>query len=236
MLAGVPEIDSRGTSEAIFDSYGKAGLGGTIHNKAENFVTMAGGGPALETAESAVESAQAGDSAQALRWIRIILFFGLLPGFGLLLVAPLVMALARRRGRRNQLEWSFALTCFAVVAVGSITWGLILFGNLPARTVLHAGTFALPILGFCGAVAGLRAAFPRFAIYYVGFSALLMLAIYVPAVDPLPGTSYSLFNAGLALLALVGFCVVALRREVAPQEAVTVPAVTDPPRSLAPRV
>jgi len=215
MLAGVPEIDERGTSEAIFDSYREAGIGGTVHNKAENFVTMAGGGPAVEAVESAVEAADEGDSAQALRWIRIVLFFCLLPSLGLLLVAPVAMALARRRGRLNPLEWRFALTCFWILAVGAIAWGLILFGNLPARAVLHAGSFALPILGLCGGVVGLRAIFPRFAIYYVGFSALLMLAVYVPAVDPLPGTSYSLLAAVLAAASLAGFCALALRGDVA---------------------
>jgi hypothetical protein len=221
MLAGVPEVDDRGTTEAIIDSYREAGVGGTLHNKAENFVTMAGGGPAVEATESAVDAAEAGDSSQALRWLRIILFYCLLPSLGLLLAAPVVMALARRRGRRNPLEWNFALTCFGILVVGAITWGLILFGNLPARAVMHAGSFALPVLGLCGGVAALRATFPRFAIYYIGLSALLMLAIYVPAVDPMPGTGYSPLAAILAAAGLAGFCALALRGDGVRQKAPT---------------
>jgi hypothetical protein len=214
MLAGVPEIDDRGASEAIADSYREAGLDGALHNKAENFVTMAGGGPAVELLERVVDSVESGDLTEALREIRVLLFFDLLPSLGLLLIAPLAMALWWRRGRLNPAEWRFALTCFATLAVGAVAWGLLLFGNLPARTILHAGSFLLPVLGFCGAVAGLRAIFPRFAVYYVGLSALLMLAIYVPVLDPLPGTSFSLVTALLAAASLAGFGTLALRADV----------------------
>ena len=210
MLAGVPEVDSRGATEAIADSYSEAGIGGAIHNKAENFVTMVGGGPMVETGDRAIDAAKAGDVALAVKEVRNILFFCLLPSLGLLLIAPVVMAVARKRGRRNPVEWRFALTCFTVLAVGAVAWGLLLFGNLPARTVLHAGSFALPVLGFCGAVAGLRATFPRFAIYYVGISAVTMLAIYAPALEPPPGSSYSLLGVLLATASLAGFGAVAV--------------------------
>jgi hypothetical protein len=232
MLAGVPEIDDRGTSEAVIDSYREAGVTGTLHNKAENFVTMVGGGPAVEAIDSAVGATGEGDSSQALRWIRIVLFYCLLPSLGLFLAAPVVMALARRRGRRNPREWNFALTCFGILGVGAIAWGLILFGNLPARAVLHAGSFALPVLGLCGGVAGLRATFPRFAIYYVGLSALLMLAVYVPAVDSMPGTSYSPLAAILAAAGLAGFCTLALRGDGVRLEAPMPIETGDPRRSL----
>ncbi len=205
MLAGDMEIDDRGASGAIVDAYREAGVGGALHDKAENFVTMAGGGPAVELLERAWNSARSGDLAQSLREIRELLFFDLLPSLGLLLLAPFAMAVWWRRGRRNPAEWSFALTCFATLAFGAVAWGLLLFGNLPARTILHTGSFLLPVLGFCGAVAGLRAIFPRFAVYFVGLSALLMLAIYVPVLDPLPGTSFSFAAALIAAASLIGF-------------------------------
>jgi hypothetical protein len=212
MLAGVPEIDDRGTAEAIGDAYSEVGVGGALHNKAENFVTMAGGGPAVELVERAVDDAGSGDIASAVREIRGLFFFDLLPSLGLLLAVPLAMAVWWRRGRLNPAEWRFALTCLATLAIGAVAWGLLLFGNLPARTVLHAGSFLLPILGFCGAVAGLRAIFPRFAIYFVGISALLMLALYVPVLDPLPGTHFSFVAAAIAAGALAGFVAVAFHR------------------------
>jgi hypothetical protein len=217
MLAGDMEIDDRGTSEAIVDAYREAGVGGTLHDKAENFVTMAGGGPAVELLERAWGSATSGDLAQAIREVRELLFFDLLPSLGLLLAVPFAMAVWWRRGRLNPVEWRFALTCFATLAAGALAWGLLLFGNLPARTILHAGSFLLPVLGLCGAVAGLRAVFPRFAIYCVSVSAALMLAIYVPVLDPLPGTAFSLVAALIAAAGLLGFGTVALRADgVAP--------------------
>jgi hypothetical protein len=213
MLAGVMEVDNRGTGEAIVDSYREAGVGGTLHDKAENFVTMAGGGPAVELLERAWRSVESGDLTQALGEIRELLFFDLLPSLGLLLLAPVAMAVWWRRGRGSPAEWRFALTCFATLAVGAVAWGLLLFGNPPARTILHAGSFLLPVLGFCGAVAGLRAIFPRFAVYYVGASAMAMLAIYVPVLDPLPDTRFSVVTALLAAASLVGFGALALRAD-----------------------
>ena len=209
-LAGVVEIDDRGTVETLVDSYGEVGFGGAVHNKGQNFVTMAGGGPMFDHSKVAVEAVTDGDFATFLREARTNLFYNLLPSLGLLLIAPLVMLVARRRGRLNPVEWSFALTCFAVMVLGAVVWGLVMFGNEASRTVLHQGTFLLPLLGLCGAVCGLRATFPRFATYFVGFGALTMLAIYVPALDPLPGTSYSLVNALLAAAGLAGFGAVVL--------------------------
>lgn len=219
MLAGAMEIDDRGASEAIVDAYGEARVGGALHDKAENFVTMAGGGPAVELLERAADSAGSGDPTQALREVRELLFFDLLPSLGLLLVVPFAMVVWWRRGRLNPAEWSFALTCFATLAVGAVAWGLLLFGNPPARTILHAGSYLLPVLGFCGAVAGLRAILPRFAVCFVGLSALLMLAIYAPVLDPFPGTAFSLPAVLVATLSLAGFGAAALRASAPAAEA-----------------
>ncbi len=45
-LAGVMEIDGRGTLETIVDEYRRAGVGGALQNKLDNFLHMAGGDPA----------------------------------------------------------------------------------------------------------------------------------------------------------------------------------------------
>lgn len=206
-LAGVPEIDSRGTREAIFDAYGEAGIGGTLHNKAENFATMSGGTMALDAIRGALDN---GDLGEIARTLRIVNFFYLLPSMGLLLLAPFAMAVARRRGRRNPAEWSFALTCFAIFAIGAVLWGLLVFGNDIDRTVFHIGSYLLPLLGFAGAVAGLRATFPRFAIYYVGLASLLSLALYAPSLDPPPGSYYLPVAIFMVVAALASFVAVAL--------------------------
>jgi hypothetical protein len=212
MLAGVEEIDPRGTREAIFDSYGEAGLGGALHNKAENFVTMGGGGPFADIAKRAWGAVGDGDWSLFAKEVRNMFFYFFLPSLGLLLVAPLLMLVGRKRGRASPAgDWSFALTCLLIAFVGAICWGLLLFGNLPARTVLHAGSFALPVLAFCGCVAGLRATFPRFANWFVPISALLMFAVYVPVFEYEPGSSYSLLAALLAAASLVGFGLFAWR-------------------------
>jgi hypothetical protein len=211
MLAGSMEIDSRGLRQTILDSYGEVGVGGALHDKGQNFVQMAGGGPAVDTLRATVTAASHGHVAEALTGLRSVWFFDLLPSLGLLLIVPILMALARARGRQRAADWSFALTSLAVVAIGAAAWGLLMFGNIPARTVLQAGTFALPILAFCACVAGLRATFPRFAIWFTLLSAALMLAVYVPALTPPPGTSYSPLAILVAALGLAGFGGLSLR-------------------------
>jgi hypothetical protein len=210
MLAGVTEIDSRPTGETIVDSYREAGLGGTLHYKAQNVVTIAGGRPAWVLGEQAVREVGDGDFGGAVAAIREASFFYLLPSLGLLLLGPLAMAARHRRGH-DPGEWRFALLCFGTVALGCLLWCLILFGNSPSRTVIHVGSLALPILAICGCVAGLRAALPRFAIYYVGGASLLSLALYVPALTPSPGSSWSPSALALTAVALIGFSVAALR-------------------------
>jgi hypothetical protein len=209
-LAGVVEIDSRSTSEALIDSYSEAGVGGVLHDKAENFATMSGGTMAPNALRAALDT---GKIVEVIRALRAVFFFYLLPSIGVLLLAPVAMVMGRRRRLRNSDEWSFALACFAVFVIGAVVWGLALFGNGNDRTLVHVGTYLLPLLGICGAVVGLRSVFPRFAIYIVGFTAIFSLALYTPSLDPLPASVYSPLAAALAAASLAGFVVVALRRD-----------------------
>jgi hypothetical protein len=210
-LAGVPEIDDRGTLETIVDSYREVGLGGAIHNKGQNYVTMLGGGPAWEALERAGGYVGDGELEPAVREVRNVLFFDFFPSLGLLLLAPFAMLLGWRRGRERPEDWSFALIGFAVVVVGCLAWGLLAFGDLPSRTVLHVTSYMLPILAMAAAVAGLRAVLPRFAIFFTLLGAALILALYVPVLDPLPGSSFSFWAAVIAAVALAGFAALALR-------------------------
>ncbi len=219
-LAGVSEIDDRGTVETIVDSYREVGIGGAIHNKGQNFVTMLGGGPAWEAVQRADDALGSGDLEGMVREVRLILFFNFLPALGLLLLAPFAMLAGRRRARGSPEDWSFALTCFAAVGIGLIGWGLLAFGDLASRTVLHVCSYLLPILAFAGCVAGLRAVFPRFAIYYAALAATVMLAFYVPYLEPPPPpveTSFSLWAALLAALSLAGFGAVVFKAHGAPE-------------------
>jgi hypothetical protein len=201
-LAGVIEIDDRSTGEAIVDAYREAGLGGAAHYKVENFRMMAGGAGAWETLRNGFDSGSLTDVVEAL---RSVVFLNLLPSLGLLLIAPIAMAIAWRQGGRDGPDWRFALTCFAVFLIGAAVWGLLVIGSEADRTAIHIGSYLLPIIGICATVAGLRASFPRFSLYYVLIAAALTLALYVPAFEPPPNTSYSVLNALLAAAALGAF-------------------------------
>ncbi len=213
-IGGVIDVDSRGTLETIEDSYREVGVGGAIHDKVENVVTTVGGGPMAGLVDAGTEALDHGEVNSALGALRSILYLFLLPSLGLLLLGPLAMLVALFRKRRGDpADWSFALVCLAAVFVGGVGWCLLMFGNEGSRTVVHQGSFLLPILGMCAGVAGLRASFPRVGGWIAAVSAALMLAIYVPAVTPPEHTSYSLGSALLAALFLAGFCFLLVLRE-----------------------
>lgn len=201
-VAGVLAIDDRGVLEATRDSYREAGLGLAAQYKVENFKTMLGGKQMLDTLRAAIESDKLSDTA---RHLRVIQFFYLFPGFGLLLLGPATMAVRWRRRVDQPAEWRLALLCFAVLLIGAVFWGLAVFGSPEDKTVKHISGYILPLLGIIGCVVGLRAAMPRFGAWYVVGASLLSLALYAPALDPSPGSSYSPLAIGIAGLALGGF-------------------------------
>lgn len=212
-LAGVEKIDDRGVVESILDSYGEVGVGGALHEKGQNFVAIVGGGPMVDNVEGIVDAGDSGDLGEAARGIRNVFFFNLVPSLGLLLLGPVAMAIGWRRRRERPAEWTFALTCLAIFIVGAICWGLLMFGPPAARTVIHVGSYLLPIIGLCGAAVGLRAVYPRFAVAFLAVNALAMLALYAPAYEPPQGTGYSALMGLLALVSLSGFLLVAFRPE-----------------------
>jgi hypothetical protein len=206
-LADVTEIDDRGAAETIVDSYREVGIEGALENKVDNFVTMTGGAPAFNGIEDAIRT---GDAEGIVRAFRAVWFFYLLPSLGLLLLAPVAMAAAWRRARHDGAEWSLALSSFAVFAIGAVSWALLMFGDLESRAIIHVGSYLLPLLGIAGAVVGLRAVYPRLALYLVGANVLFTLAIYAPSLDPPAGSGYSVLAAVLAAASLAGFGAVAL--------------------------
>lgn len=210
-LGGYSRVDGKGTLETIVDGYSEAGLSGTIANKYENFGEMAGWPGTKNEIVDMVDFAQNGEIAKALEALRRTRFFYMLPLVGLFLVAPIAMLLRRKQVSRGDPDWRFALISLFFVVVGCVGWGLLLFGGTGARTVIHAGSLVLPLLAFCGCVAGLRATHPRLAAVVVGINIAIVLAIYTPSLTPPPGTSYSAIAAVLAATSLIGLGLVTFR-------------------------
>lgn len=204
-LAGDINVDSMSTGEAVRKAYAKAGFDGILENKERNFKEMLG----YEATKQTLETAFKGNLTEAVRSFRELNFYFLLPSFSLLLLTPFAMLALYRRRSRARPEFGFALRTFAVLVLGSVFWGLVVFGTVVDDTIVHIFSYAVPILAMAGAVAGLRAVLPRFAVGWVLLFAALSLALYVPALNPTPGTSYSPLAAALAALALIGFAMVA---------------------------
>ncbi len=208
-LAGVTEIDERGSLEAIVDSYREAGLGGALDNKLNNVEDITG----LhydEDVTNVVDGIEEGDARKAVEWFRNYRFFELLPLLGLLLIGPIAMAI-RRRGREDEAAWRFALTGFAYVGIGCFFWALLQWGTPgDSSAIVHAGTSAIPLVAIAACVAAMASVSSRLAIAVVAINSLLVLAAYAPSLTPLPGTAYSPIAAILAAIGLLGYGLVAL--------------------------
>jgi hypothetical protein len=211
-LGGDIALDSKGTLEAIEDGYSEAGFEGTLENKEDNLGEIVGWPRTGDEFEVAIDSLDAGKPGLAAAAVRGVRFFSLLPFLGLLLIAPVAMLVGRRRSDRDEADWRFALLCFAFFGIACLFWGLLLFGAPDSRATIHVGSLAVPLLAVVGCVAGLRSLYPRLAAAVVAANVLMVLALYVPALTPEPGSSYSPLTALLTAACLAGFGYLTLGR------------------------
>ena len=91
---------------------------------------------------------------------------------------------------------------------GDTSWAVT--NTLRTSSGISSMCLMVPVLAMAGAVAGLRASFPRFAIAWVGLWIVISLLMYVPAQLPPPDTSWSVLASILAALGLGGFAALAL--------------------------
>lgn len=212
-LAGSMDITDRSALAVIADSYREAGIEGTLDNKWSNLAMVVAVRETRDSVEEAFDHARAGNLGDAAMTLRVLRFFYLAPLLGIFLIAPIAMAVARVRGRPEGPEWRFATVALVFCLFATLTWALLLFGNVESSTRVHAGSLFVPLLFVCAAVVGLRATYPRFALGLVAVNSVAVLALYVPALAPPPGTSYSVLAALLATAALAGFGLLCLRGE-----------------------
>jgi hypothetical protein len=218
-LGGETEVNSEGTLEAIENGYSKEGLGGAIHLKFENLKAMVGFPTSKDTYNAAVAALDEGKPGTAVAQVRWDRFFCLVPFLGLLLISPITMLIAwLAKKRRDPDEWRFALICFAFLVLACVFWGLLLFGTPDARTTIHVGSLAVPLLGAVGCVVGMRSIYPRAGIVLALVNVAFVLLLYLPSFEPVvPNTSYSPLNGLLTVLSLVGIGWVLFRGPVFPK-------------------
>lgn len=210
-LGGSPEIDDRGSLETIVDSYREAGIGGTLDNKWVNLDAQIRLWEVEDAAREAADLVGEGHLGRALEPVRLVRFYGLLPFLGLLLVGPLPMLGARLRGRPRGSDWRFALFGLGFSAAACLFWVLLMFGGTEAAAVLHQGSLALPLLAACACVAGACAVDLRLGMALVAANVVLVLVLYVPALEPPAGTAYSPLAGLIAAAALAGIAFLTLR-------------------------
>jgi hypothetical protein len=218
-LGGNPSAkNTKGVLNTIEDHYEGIGLGGTIDLKEENFEEMAGWPRTKEEFNEAIRALEQGKPGIAVAQVRWDRFFSLLPFLGILLLGPIAMIIAwLAKKKRDPDEWRFALLCFAFLAIACVSWGLLLFGNYWARTTIHVGSLAVPLLGAVGCVIGMRSCYPRAGAALAVVNVVFVLLLYLPSFEPVvPGTSYSVLNGMLTVLSLAGIGWVLFRGPVLP--------------------
>jgi hypothetical protein len=211
-LGGETEVNPEGTLEAIENGYSREGVSGTIDLKEENFEEMVGWPRTKEEWNAAITALDEGKPGVAVAKVRWDRFFSLFPFLGILLLGPIGMIVAwltkKRRdpgGWREPDEWRFALLCFAFFVIACVSWGFLLFGTPEARTTIHVGSLAVPLLGAIGCVVGLRSVYPRLGLALGIVNVLFVLFLYAPSFEPpVAGTSYSVLNGLLTVIALAG--------------------------------
>jgi len=210
-LGGSLEIDERGALETIVDSYREEGVGGTLDNKWGNVTTLFQQGEVEHGASESVDEVEAGHFGRALEPVRLVRFFGLIPFLGLLLIGPVAMLVARLRRRPEGPDWRFAVFALGFSALTCLVWVLLMFGGPEAATWIHQGSLAVPLLAVCACVAGACAVDLRLGTGLVAVNVALVLVLYVPALTPPAGTSYSPLAGLLAAAALLGIGFLTLR-------------------------
>jgi hypothetical protein len=211
-LGGSLPIDDRGALETIGDAYREIGVGGTLDNKWKNLTQLVGQADVDRAVDEAVDLGREGSPGKAIIALRLPRFYDLLPFLGLLLVGPVALVVAWLAGRRPRgPDLGFALFGLAFTAFTCLVWALLIFGGPEASTSLHQGSLAVPLLALSACVASACAVDHRFGAALVVANVALVLLLLVPAVGPVPGTSYSVLAGLLATAALVGIAVLTLR-------------------------
>jgi hypothetical protein len=204
-LAGVSEIDTRSSWQAISDSYHNISIEQIASNKWQNFKVLFG--------------KQSSDKDPFYRR-RETEFFYTFKGLGILnlgwlilLLAPLAkVPLTKRIHRFNNLlklasnELKAARLMLGVSLVSLLFWVMVMFG--PATTIIHQGSYATMMLLFTG-LALLISGLTRFLTYFllslqiISFAVIWVFTIPPIALNaPPPGLNVGMM--ALAIAALVG--------------------------------
>ncbi|MGA7932176.1 MAG: hypothetical protein WCA35_01215, partial [Kovacikia sp.] len=206
-IAGVADVDSRSSWQAISDSYHSLSIGQIASHKWENFKVIF---------DSQVPQKNQELSPYRMREEEFFYLFkavGILNGAWLVLM---LVPLARWLPPLNNF-FNFSLNQFkgvrmilGVALVSLLVWVLLMFG--PATTILHQGSYATLLLLFTG-LAGLIAGLSRFLAYFVlSLQILSFAAIWIFTLPPIvPDALAPILNIGMiaaAIAALIGMITV----------------------------
>jgi hypothetical protein len=205
MLGEVHELDPRPVWTLVADRYRDVGWSIALENKRQNFFALIGGEPAntWRAARAAVDQGR----SPAASWLRVQLFYALVPSVQLLLVLAAGWV---RRSARGAAERVAANRVGLLLVVSAVFWCLVLFG--PISTVLHQGTYALVLLLAATLTLVGYASWPRLTLGVVLLNGLASMVLLLPQreVEGLAWTESPVLNGWALATFVVGLVGVVL--------------------------
>ena len=215
-VAGIANIETRRSLlRELADHYRQVGVRDGVANKLDNLAEPFRGAESMvNDSRRIVESEAHGESSsrpgdQAILDLRANQFFRLVPTLGLLLIGPILLGLIlllrspSLPGRDIDMQLAWSLVLFLSLTI--VLWSIILFG--PRYTVLHQGSYLIPILAFVLCTAACWNVSPAGTVGLVAFQSAAVLYLYK---DIPVGAPESLFaGGGLAMAALAVLSLVA---------------------------
>ena len=224
-LAGAGLVHPSKTSfgRAILSSYRHLTYRAWLNSKLGNCETLFGYGPVAPGVKGEKNywedvfailtgwqsnPARAALTAERARFFRSACFLFIVQDLGFLIVGPLALLLGLRKRNRSDL-WYSAASMWLFVALTLFTWCLLMF--LPSSTVLHQGTYVLPLLAAAGSIVAVWAVAPWLARLICSLQVILNALAYgilmrQPGLDGVLANEP--VNSGMVVLALFSLLLV----------------------------
>jgi hypothetical protein len=191
-LAGIAEPSGKQSlSQAIQSAYQQAGARQVMDNKLSNMTTPFS--DSFGVLRHIASTLKNGPNSLAADLVRTDYFFYLIPTLGLMALGPFVFGARWAIGRAfpkshartsdvSSVVTRFGVDAAVLLAISYVVWAATLFG--PKSTVLHQGSYLVPILASVVGVLLLWLTSPRFAVVAVAASVIYQTYLYTAATPP----------------------------------------------------
>jgi hypothetical protein len=205
-LAGVIQRDPRSFQQALIDAYTTPGISQIIQNKLTNVRTLFGAAPWNDIRQARQSGASV--SKRLLIWYKTGTFFFLFQTLGMLNIGFLSFLPGRISAKLKRAPVYGALRRLLLLSgVGIVVWCLLMY--IGGSTVVHAGSYAIPLLLYVLLGVSLSIAFFRVTCLLLALQMLVLFPLFA-LTDLFKKSPKPVPNIGMAWLAAVSFLLLVL--------------------------